>query len=219
MKLKLVVVDLELTRRQRGAMGAGLSLALLLVGAVALGDVPVTFVAGETLKAADLNENFGSLDGRSTALEQSRVVATPWVGYDVTVESAGGPIVDVVAANGDTQTGHWRRVGDSIEVNISTQITACTGAGTVLWSLPMGLAVDPQKMGAYTVVGTGMVHNSGTEQLSRAAVLSRASTQLGSVSLDNAAVNGVDVSCADLGSSGFARFQFTVPVEGWNVDD
>jgi len=64
MTLKLVVVDLELTPRQKGAMGAGLSLAVLLVGAVALGDVPVTFAAGDTLKAADLNENFEALDAR-----------------------------------------------------------------------------------------------------------------------------------------------------------
>jgi len=55
-------------------MGAGLSLALLLGGAVALADVPNTFVAGETLKAAELNANFDDLDGKVAGLDADLVV-------------------------------------------------------------------------------------------------------------------------------------------------
>jgi len=67
MKLKLVVVDLELSRRQKTALAAALGAAVLMVGAVAVADVPNTFVAGDTLTAAGLNENFDDIDARLTA--------------------------------------------------------------------------------------------------------------------------------------------------------
>jgi len=69
MKLKLVVVDLELSRRQRMLGAAGLGAAILMVGAVAVADVPNTFVAGGTLTAASLNENFDDIDTRTSTLE------------------------------------------------------------------------------------------------------------------------------------------------------
>lgn len=72
MKLKLAVVDMELTKRQKRLVG-GLVAAVVALGgaAVALAAVPKTFVGGETLTAADLNANFTALDGRATALEAS----------------------------------------------------------------------------------------------------------------------------------------------------
>jgi hypothetical protein len=44
-------------------------IAVAAVGAIAYASVPVTFVAGNPLRAADLNSDFSSLDGRITALE------------------------------------------------------------------------------------------------------------------------------------------------------
>jgi len=73
MKLKLVVVDLELSRRQRLLGAAGLGAAILMVGAVAVADVPNTFVAGDTLTAAGLNENFDDIDTRVSGLDQELV--------------------------------------------------------------------------------------------------------------------------------------------------
>jgi len=70
MKLKLVVMDLELTRRQKMALSAGLGGALVLVAAVASADVQKVWQSGEVLTAADLNENFAQIDGRVTALEE-----------------------------------------------------------------------------------------------------------------------------------------------------
>lgn len=68
MKLKLVVVDLELSRRQKavGAVAIGLSLALATTLA---GAAPVPFVADETLTATKLNGNFNGLDERLAILE------------------------------------------------------------------------------------------------------------------------------------------------------
>lgn len=63
MKLKMVVVDLELTLRQKRLGASGLAVAAMLAAGAAWADVPNTFVAGETLKAADLNEKFATLEG------------------------------------------------------------------------------------------------------------------------------------------------------------
>ncbi len=73
MKLKVVVVDLELTRRQRVGAMAGLALAVALAASAALAEVPKVFVAGEPLTAADLNANFAAMP-----------TTTPWVAYTPT---------------------------------------------------------------------------------------------------------------------------------------
>jgi hypothetical protein len=64
MKLKVVVLDLELSRRAKRIVAiASVALPLLLgAGALALASVPPTFNDGDTLTAADLNSNFAALD-------------------------------------------------------------------------------------------------------------------------------------------------------------
>mgnify|MGYP000051505019 CR=1 FL=1 len=69
MKLKVVVVDMELSKNQRRLLVASVAAVALAAGAtVALADVPKTFVAGQTLKAADLKENFDALDARTESV-------------------------------------------------------------------------------------------------------------------------------------------------------
>lgn len=67
MKIKLVTVDLELSRRQKLA-GAALAMLVVPLGA-ALAAPPVTFTSGATLTAAQLNQNFEALDTDVAALE------------------------------------------------------------------------------------------------------------------------------------------------------
>jgi hypothetical protein len=71
MRIKLVVLDLELSRGAKRIAAAG-AIALLAVGAgaVAYANVPRAWSDGDPLTAADLNSNFAALDGRITALEQ-----------------------------------------------------------------------------------------------------------------------------------------------------
>jgi hypothetical protein len=71
MKIKLVVLDLELSRRTK-RMAAAAAIAVLAVGAgaVAYANAPHAWSDGDTLTAVDLNGNFAALDGRITALEQ-----------------------------------------------------------------------------------------------------------------------------------------------------
>ncbi|MDB4996340.1 MAG: Tail Collar domain protein [Myxococcaceae bacterium] len=75
MKIKVVIVDLEISRRtKRLALLAGIPLAVLLgSGALVYANVKHTFTSGETLSSVAMNENFADLDGRVAALETQAV--------------------------------------------------------------------------------------------------------------------------------------------------
>lgn len=66
MKLKLVIVDFEMTRRSKvlvvGALVGALGLG---VGTIAFAAPPKTWVAGEPLTAADLNANFADVQSQA----------------------------------------------------------------------------------------------------------------------------------------------------------
>jgi hypothetical protein len=72
MKLKVVVVDLEMSRRQKRIAGlvAGLA-AVGVLASVAVAQVPHTFAAGDVLKASELNENFAKVDADLLTLQTS----------------------------------------------------------------------------------------------------------------------------------------------------
>lgn len=72
MKLKMVVVDLELTRNQKRVSAALACVALAAGTSMAFAEVPVTFTAGDVLTAASLNQNFQDLDGRLTTVEAAQ---------------------------------------------------------------------------------------------------------------------------------------------------
>jgi hypothetical protein len=71
MKIKLVVIDLEIPHRVRKwAIRVGLPAALLLgAGTVAYAGGLVSWSAGQTLTASDLNENFNYIQGEIAALQ------------------------------------------------------------------------------------------------------------------------------------------------------
>jgi microcystin-dependent protein len=104
MKIKIVVVDLELSRRAKHA-GAAVAVALLAVGAgaVAYASVPKTWADGETLTAADLNANFAALNALAQqvvppgAIMAFDLAACPigWVAFDA---AAGRTLVGSSAA-------------------------------------------------------------------------------------------------------------------------
>lgn len=114
MKMKLVVVDLELTRRQKRMAAIGLALAATLTAGGALADVPNTFEAGQTLKAADLNENFTALEARAAAAEDAAQDALERV---ATLEAAPEYLVETAS---DGQTGEYAEdvVYEAMEVTL-----------------------------------------------------------------------------------------------------
>lgn len=97
MKLKLVVVDFEISPRARKLLvRVGLPIAFVLGGsALAYANVPKTWNAGDPLKAADLNENFSSLDARLVALEEYRTESAV-IGFNCTSTSQSGAWMTLV---------------------------------------------------------------------------------------------------------------------------
>jgi hypothetical protein len=84
MRLKMIVVDMELTRAQRRwAQTVGMVGLLCGVAFVADAAVPQTWMSGDTLLAEDLNANFTALDERIVVLEQ-QITSVPELGGDVT---------------------------------------------------------------------------------------------------------------------------------------
>jgi hypothetical protein len=73
MKIKVVVVDLELSRRaKRVAVMIAVSLVALTGGAIAYASLSAplhTWAAGDTLTAADLNNNFSNLTSLDTRIK------------------------------------------------------------------------------------------------------------------------------------------------------
>lgn len=61
-----ITIELSSTERRVGAILLGVFATIFT--SVALADVPRTFSSGETLRAADLNENFAALDERLATL-------------------------------------------------------------------------------------------------------------------------------------------------------
>lgn len=73
MKLKVYVVDLEISPRIKRWMLRLSVPAVLLLGTVAYAALPKTWTQGETLTAANLNANFKNLDDRLVSAERMRI--------------------------------------------------------------------------------------------------------------------------------------------------
>jgi hypothetical protein len=83
MKIKVYVLDLEIPRKtKRIALLLSAPLVVLIgLGAIAYATVPNIFTSGEALSSAQMNANFGNLDGRLTAIEGLLATATADGGY------------------------------------------------------------------------------------------------------------------------------------------
>lgn len=110
--------------------------------------------------------------------------------------------------------GFWRRVGDSVEVRISTQTSNCT-AGFLNWSLPASLAYDAAKVTDYNpVLGSAEVLTSANA-VTTGVVLG----QRGARTTVSAAVTAGSggIICATAGTGGVIRMHFSAPIVGWSV--
>jgi hypothetical protein len=72
-------------------------------------------------------------------------VVTDWVSYTPTITTSSGSVTNAA------HVGKWRRVGDSIEVRVSTTFSAASSAFTsIIYSLPSGLSFDTSKFSDVT---------------------------------------------------------------------
>jgi hypothetical protein len=110
MKLKVYVVDFEIPpRAKRWALRLGIPAVVLFAAAAAFA-LPVTFTDGQTLKAADLNNNFGYLVP-SGAVVAFNLLNCP-TGWTALPQAGGRTIVGVNAAGGNGLS--QRNLGDTV---------------------------------------------------------------------------------------------------------
>lgn len=130
MKLKIVTVELELTRRQKClAMLLGAVAVAGLGASVAVAMVPHQFAAGQLLKASDLNENFDDLDARLAALEapKSDVIVVGSPGYT----AAMGAFTHVPYMNvASDAAGEWDAATGKFTADASGRYLVCAGGYT-----------------------------------------------------------------------------------------
>jgi hypothetical protein len=200
MKIKVVVIDLELSRRAK-RIAAAVAIPLVLLGGAAVGyaEVPRTWKDGETLKAEDLNASFKALD----AVIEARLPGTTWKPYTPQIAGAA-PLVT-------TTSGAWRRVGDSVEVRVETKVPSCNVGGQLRWTLPDGLVANAAKLpGAVATLGTAAVYLPGKATLQSVAVSSYGANPY--VVIEAPGVPG-GLYCSHLEDGAVIRASFSVPVE------
>lgn len=129
---------------------------------------------------------------------------TDWQSYTPTVSNLGSGSLS-------TNSGRWRRVGDSMEVSIHSikDATSGTGATAVIWALPTGYIIDTAKIASPTAlmsVGDAYDAQSGN--------------QLSVFYLSNTTVYLYNSSGQWNGSSFNANktitLNFSVPILGWS---
>ena len=87
MQIKVLIIDLRLTRRQKLLSGAALSACVALLATPGLAELD-SYSSGQVLTATSLNNNFGEVDTRITSLEGRALPSgaiTPYAGAETPV--------------------------------------------------------------------------------------------------------------------------------------
>jgi hypothetical protein len=125
-----------------------------------------------------------------------------------------------LAFTNSTNLGRWRRVGDSVELDIQTNFTGSpgTGTGSFQWSLPTGLVADTTKMTSgnnIKAVGVASYTDAGTNfNTSQATYMSTTTIS----ALQNAAPNNFSATSPITWVGSDSIFlRALVPIVGWGA--
>jgi hypothetical protein len=90
---------------------------------------------------------------------------TDWVSYTPTNGFTGGT---------NTTTANWRRVGDTLEVQVSIVFTTVFTGGSATFTIPAGLTIDTAKLPGFATgtptIGQAELRDIGTDQHAAAVV-------------------------------------------------
>lgn len=142
---------------------------------------------------------------------------TDWVAYTPTLTSAGGGSITLNATGATNPNGYWRRIGDSMEVQISFRNgsggAASGTAGSVVFGLPGSYTIDTSRQA--TAVGGnsnrvfgGAFTSFNTDQLSEVVGLN-----LGLAVIK--ATSGNIVAVADIAANSYITLTAHFPITGW----
>ena len=184
-----------------------------LLGRTKLGAVPYAIEAG---RASDAG---GALDMRIATIEKALKtfaakgdvpIVTAWQAYTPVLTRDGGTAVNNVAC-----TGRYRRVGDSVEVAISTVFSGVptTGGSWYQWSLPNDVSVEATTAG---VIGSGIAEKGVGNNVVLSVYLRSAKGV--SLTANGAGVYYVnDTVPFAMDATSSLSFAFTVPIVGWTA--
>jgi hypothetical protein len=218
-EIKVYTIKLNPPRWLRNVITFGVLPIGALVGAVAVVRAAVTlttFSAGTPIKAADVNANFAAL---STALVSVPTV-TGWTAFSPVLMHHDGSTPAAATFN---TSGVWRRVGDSIEVNIYTVLHAVDPSPSYyVWQLPTVNAT------ALTFDDTKMPASAQTPVLGNAEVWA-AGTGASVCTADKVGTTGIALDCDGNNNSVSGQYpfmyaanssmsiHFIAPISGWAV--
>lgn len=140
---------------------------------------------------------------------------TDWVSYTPTFKGA----TNGTSWTNATTTGFWRRVGDSIQVKITTTLSGTPGSGTgeYEWTIPSGLTIDTAKqstlantqaIGSGSMVRTAVAFHGGN-------VIYGSTTGVRVINGNGSAGAWNSTIPATWSTSDTAGLIFTVPISGW----
>jgi hypothetical protein len=119
-----------------------------------------------------------------------------------------------------TNTGMWRRVGDTLEVQTFATMTAGGGGGTMHHVLPASLNMDTAKMAQssasssqYTPLGITMKYNGTITEIAFPAI-NNTTTQIAN---QIRGVNGGFVQGSDFGNGHSLGMNYKIPISGWTT--
>lgn len=140
--------------------------------------------------------------------------ATNWTSFTPSIWST---------TNVSNLNGRWRRIGDSMEVDVSWSMTGAGTAGNVTVSLPSGYSIDISKNSSGTNTGNdgglgvfqthGAWHDAGVGYKSLLSVYS-STTALGFFQSGTASA----LAGTDLANGDDVHVTFTVPISGWDAN-
>ncbi len=175
------------------------------------------------LRSVAANEPAIQLDGGYAG--EARNVAqcgvdTPWVAYTPSLTTSGGGAITLNATSKTDPFGRWRRVGDSIEIEVGFKNGsggAATGtAGTMQFSTPSGASIDSSKAVSTSAfaftVGTGDVYPLSSNFSPSSAVLYNG----GILQLIKAGTT-LSFQVSDIVASFEVRMRAKYPVVGWTA--
>lgn len=210
MKIKVVVVDLEISSRaKRRALMIGIPVLTLLCGSVVAWAAGLTtWKTGDTLQAADLNANFA-------LLQSNTPLVTTWTSFTPVIMAGTTDMSSSVTIHG----AYWRRVGDTMDVTISSQVNACPGpAAAMSWSIPLSGVVDGTKLGGNYLgeTGDGAVFDGSADKLYT--LLFSANPDGTTIGGDESGTGAGGFECATHAVPYDLRMRYSVPIKGWTVN-
>jgi hypothetical protein len=216
MEIKVYTIELDAPRWVKRAIVLGVLPVGALLGAALVARAGVsltTFTPNTKISAKEVNDNFTALGNAVAGLAPANTVPkiTAWQTYTPALTTDTGSVI-----GNQTTIGVYRRIGDSIEVSISTRFSGSppSGVSYFRWSLPPQLTIDQGR----TVGGNSPLLGSGAA--SEGLIFHTLST--------HAAPTGGVIAAANDGflvndkvpvtfNTGTIALHFTAPVTGWTV--